>query len=247
MRFYGLEIPERFRCQEPSAPGDWPYTGEYSAFHKWKLPGVNCPACRAIWGGGPAYPGADLSGLPEVRKFEEAYLEEDFSEFERLRELVRPLVPPGALLEPGTKFGPLVGSARGTFAQLFMILDDLLIRREALEQLQAEGIRGLNAFSTQLRFRQRKAPELLELQIEPHGLLHRDCIPRGKAEPCGKCGRYDFSLPKKPLLARASLPEHLDLFRLANFTTVIVASERLVEVIRRLGFEEVSIRELPLR
>jgi uncharacterized double-CXXCG motif protein len=182
-----------------------------------------------------------------VRKFEEAYLEEDFSEFERLRELVRPLVPPGALLEPGTKFGPLVGSARGTFAQLFMILDDLLIRREALEQLQAEGIRGLNAFSTQLRFRQRKAPELLELQIEPHGLLHRDCIPRGKAEPCGKCGRYDFSLPKKPLLARASLPEHLDLFRLANFTTVIVASERLVEVIRRLGFEEVSIRELPLR
>ncbi|QRN96746.1 hypothetical protein JRI60_48520 [Archangium violaceum] len=247
MKFYGLELPERFRGQGPSKPDAWPYTGVYTAFHKWKLPGVNCPACRAIWGGGPAYPGADLSGLPEAKKLEEAYLEEDFAEFERLRELVRPLVPVGALLEPGSKFGPLVGSARGTFAQLFMIHDDLLIRREALEQLRAEGIRGLNAFRTQLRFRQKQAPELLELQIEPHGLLHRDCIPPGKAEPCAKCGRYDFSLPGKPLLDRASLPEHLDLFRLANFTTVIVASEHLVKAIRRLGFEEVSIRELPLR
>jgi uncharacterized double-CXXCG motif protein len=123
----------------------------------------------------------------------------------------------------------------------------LLVRREALEQLQAEGIRGLVAGRTQLRFRQRQAPELLELQIEPRGLLHRDCIPPGKAVPCGKCGRYGFTLPDNPILDRASLPEHLDLFRLANRTTVIVASERLVDAIHRLGFEEVSIRELSLR
>jgi uncharacterized double-CXXCG motif protein len=240
MKFYRLEDvrPDALR-----------YTGEYSASRKWGLPGVHCPVCDAVWSdGSDAYPSVELSRLREAKKLEEPYLEEDFAQFERLREAVRPLVPAGVPLWPGTKFGPLLGSARGTFAQLFM--QDawtLLIRREALEQLQAEGIRGLDAFSTQLRFRQRKAPELLELQIEPHGLLHRDCIPRGKADPCGKCGRYDFSLPKKPLLDRASLPEHLDLFRLANFTTVIVASERLVEVIRRLGFEEVSIRELPLR
>ena len=247
MRFYRVEAPERFRCSEPSEPEDWPYTGEYTASRKWGLPGVHCPACGAIWSAGFAYPCADLSGLPEARKLEEPYLEEDFEEFERLRERVRPLIPAGGLLSPGSKFGPLVGSARGTFAQLFMILDDLLIRREALEQLRAEGIQGLKECRTQLRFRQRQAPELLELQIEAHGLLHQDCIPQGKAVPCGKCGRYGFTLPDNPILDRASLPEHLDLFRLANRTTVIVASERLVDAIHRLGFEEVSIRELSLR
>jgi hypothetical protein len=56
-----------------------------------------------------------------------------------------------------------------------------------------------------------------------------------------------FSLPKEPLLDAASLPKHLDIFRLANFTTVIVATERFVDTVRRLGFEEVAFRELPLR
>jgi len=238
MTFYRLDSPE-----------DWSCTGEVNANHKWGLPGTHCPECDATWSSASSsYPCTDLSGLPAAKKLEEPYLEEDFEEFVRLRELVRPLVPAGVPLWPGTKFGPLMGSARGTFAQLFMPYAwRLLIRREALEQLHAEGIRGIEGCRTQLRFRQRQAPELLELQIKPHGLLHRDCIPQDKAVPCGRCGRYGFSLPDKPILDRASLPEHLDLFRLANFTTVIVASERLVEAIHRLGFEEVSIRELPLR
>lgn len=238
MRFYRLDSPE-----------DWSYTGEVNANHRWGLPGTHCPECDATWSNGTdSYPCADLSGLPAAKKLEEPYLEEDFEEFVRLRELVRPLVPAGVPLWPGTKFGPLVGSARGTFAQLFMPYAwRLLIRREAVEQLHTEGIRGLEGGRTQLRFRQRQAPELLELQIKPHGLLHRDCIPQGKGVPCARCGRYGFTLPDNPILDRASLPEHLDLFRLANFTTVIVASERLVEAIHRLGFEEVSIRELPLR
>ena len=238
MTFYRLDSPE-----------DWSYTGEVNANHKWGLPGTHCPECDATWSNGTdAYPCTDLSGLPDAKILEEPRLEEDFEAFVRLREWVRPFAPAGVPLWPGTKFGPLVGSARGTFGQLFMPYAwRLLVRREALEQLQAEGIRGLVAGRTQLRFRQRQAPELLELQIEPRGLLHRDCIPPGKAVPCGKCGRYGFTLPDNPILDRASLPEHLDLFRLANRTTVIVASERLVDAIHRLGFEEVSIRELPLR
>src|SRR3712207_8507417 len=43
-----------------------------------------------------------------------------YEEFVRLRELVRPLAPPGAVLKPGTGFGPLMGSATGHFGQLFM-------------------------------------------------------------------------------------------------------------------------------
>jgi hypothetical protein len=43
--------------------------GTYNAAYKWKLPGVSCPVCKAIWGGaGTNYPAVDLSVLPEARK-----------------------------------------------------------------------------------------------------------------------------------------------------------------------------------
>jgi uncharacterized double-CXXCG motif protein len=240
MRFYQLEAVELTRRR---------YKGEYRAEHPWMLPGIRCPACHAVWGGvADAWPCVDLSGLKDAKTLGKAHLEEDYAEFERLQEQVRPLVPPGMPLWPGTQFGPLTGRARGHFGQLFMQYGYLLlIQREALEQLQARGLRGLTACPTALRFRQKSAPELWELQIEPHGMLHPECIPPDERTPCARCGRWGFTLPKERLLDRASLPEHLDLFRLIDASVVIVASERLVDAIHHLGLEEVAIRELPLR
>ena len=60
-------------------------------------------------------------------------------------------------------------------------------------------------------------------------------------------GCYGFSLPKQPLLDRASLPEHLDVFRLRNLTNFIVITERFADTLHRLGFEEFSLRQLPVR
>lgn len=237
MKFYELEP-----VKEPR------FTGEYNASHRWGLPGIHCPSCHAIWSAGSdAYPCTDLSGLEERKKFR-ARLEEDYAEFERLCALVRPLAPSGVPLWPGTKFGPLVGTARGSFGQFLMQYAwTLLIRREALEQLQAEGVRGLLGCHTELRFRQKSAPELMELQLEPQGRLHPDCLPPDREPPCAKCGREGLTLPDHRILDAASLPSHLDLFRLTDFGTVIIATERFVDAVRRHGFEEVSIRELPVR
>jgi uncharacterized double-CXXCG motif protein len=240
MRFYELD----------SVPyGTSRYTGEYRAERKWGLPGLQCPTCNCPYvDQSEAYPGVDLSGVPEAKQLEEAWLEEDVERFMRLRELVRPLVPAWAPLVPGARFGPLVGTARGSFAQLHMLdRDRVIIRRDALEQLQAEGLRGLEGYRTGIRFRQRNAPELMELHLEMPGLLHPDCIPPGKATPCKTCGGYIYSMPMQPLLDKTSLPEHLDIFRLRNFTGVIVLSERFVDTLHRLGFEEFSLRELPVR
>lgn len=238
MRFFWLRPVESPR-----------HTGEYNAAHQWMLPGVHCPACDATWSGGSdAYPCVDLSGLAEHPKLEKARLEEDFTEYERLRAQVRPFIPEGLPLWPGTSFGPQAGSARGSFGQLVMQYGwELLIRREALEQLQAEGVRGLRGCRMALRFRQKHAPELLELQIEPRGLLHPDCLPPGLAPPCVKCGRWELSRPEQPVLDAASLPTERDVFRLANFPNMIVATERFVDAVQRHGFEEVSFRELPVR
>ncbi len=237
-KFYWLQFPEQSR-----------YTGDLNAGHKWGgLPGLRCPQCGATWAGSAtSYPSVDLSSLPERKEYEKPR-PEPFDEFVRLRELVRPLVPPGAQLLPGAEFGPLVGTATGTFSPLFFYYKSMpLVHREALEQLQAEGVRGLRAFPTELRFRQKKHPELLELEILPHGRLHPDCTPQDRPPPCSKCENDYFTRPDEPILDAASLPTHTDLFRLTDFETMLIGTERFVDAVRRLALEDLDIRELPLR
>jgi uncharacterized double-CXXCG motif protein len=225
------------------------YTGNFPIDRKWGLPGAHCPTCDASWANiSEAYPSVDLSGIPAATQLEKAWLEEDFQKFERLRDMVRPLVPAWARLTPGTGFGPLVGSARGTFPQLYMLYAWMaIIRRDALERLQIEGLRGLKGCRTALRFRQRNSPELLELELDAHGSFHPDCLPSGNTEPCETCGGYDYDVPKQPVLDRASLPEHLDVFQLRSRAGFIVVNERFADTLQRLGFEEFSLRELPVR
>ncbi|MCP3142647.1 SitI6 family double-CXXCG motif immunity protein [Pyxidicoccus xibeiensis] len=223
--------------------------GGYSARRKWLLPGVSCPECKATWGGaGLNYPAVDLSGHPVAKTLSKAHLEEDFEEFERLREQVRPLLPSGFPLEPGTTFGPLVGKARGPFSVFtHQYGGTLLVRYDALELLQAEGIRGLRGVPTEMVFRPKGLPELLDLHIEPRGLLHPDCIPRSIPSPCPKCGRQGFSLPKQPILDKDSLPKNLDLFRLRNFATVLVVTERFKKGVERFALDGLTFRELPVQ
>ncbi|MBZ4420586.1 double-CXXCG motif protein [Myxococcus sp. RHSTA-1-4] len=238
MKFYELE-PGDINLQK----------GTYNATYKWKLPGVSCPTCKTIWGGaGTNYPAVDLSVLPEARKYLKARLEENFDEYERLRDTVRPLLPPDDPLEPAATFGPLVGKARGPFsAFVHQYGDILLVQPTALEVLQGEGLRGLRGCRTEIRFSPKGIPELLDLHIEPRGLLHPDCIPRGTPPPCPKCGRHAFSLPKEPILDAASLPKDLDLFRLRNFATVLIVTERFKDVVERFELDGLTFRELPVR
>src|SRR5689334_7087873 len=120
------------------------YGGNVNAWHKLSLPGATCHTCGVTWSSaGHEYPCVDLSRLAEREQFERAR-PEPFPEFARLRELVRPLAPPNSMLPPGTGFGPLVGRASGEFGPISWVGGlKLLVRREALERLQVEGVRGL--------------------------------------------------------------------------------------------------------
>jgi uncharacterized double-CXXCG motif protein len=237
MRLYWLHHPEKSR-----------YTGGLNARHKWLLPSVFCPECGYAWPGGlTAYPSGDLSSLQEHKKYRDVRFG-PYEEFARVRELVRPLVSPGAQLLPGTCLGPLVGTATGNFSSLFFSWVDMpLAHREALEQLQAEGVRGLRGFPTELRFRTKKhPPELLELEILPQGRLHPDCTPP-RPPPCPTCGRDSFTRPEEPILEAASLPTHTDLFRVGDFDSMIIGTERFVEALWHLDLDELEPQELPVR
>jgi uncharacterized double-CXXCG motif protein len=225
------------------------YSGTYNVSRRWLLPGAHCPKCDAVWSTTvDAYPCVDLSQLPDQEKYS-ARLEEDYAEFERLREQVRPLAPPDVPLWPGTSFGPLIGTAQGEFGPFFLYHPWLLMmRREALERMQAEGVQGLKGCRAHLRFRKKNPPELLELELLPRGHVHPDCLPPDRPPPCPKCGRFGWKRPDELILSAFSLPRELDVFRLEDFLTAIIASERFVETARRLGYgQDIVFRELPLR
>jgi uncharacterized double-CXXCG motif protein len=235
-KFYRIRAPRQSR-----------YTGDLHARHKWSLPGLRCPECKITASGGfTSYPSVDLSSFPQRGEYE-TYQVQTVDEFVRLREQVRPLVPPENLLFPGVNLGPLMGTATGSFSPLcFYPLRTKLIRREALEQLRAEGVRGLRGVRTELRFRQKNPPELLELEILPGGQLHPDCLP-GQPPRCPRCGLHSQAFPEDPILNAASLPKDTDLFRLSDFDTITIATERFVNAVRRLNLDEVDLRELPTR
>jgi uncharacterized double-CXXCG motif protein len=237
-----------YRSRQDPSPR---YTGNLDATHLWGLPGVEpCPTCRT--GGGVVgleYPCVDLSGLPpqELKKLSDSW-PVPREEFSRLRELVRPLAPPDAVLKPGTHFGPLTGSGSGHFGQLFMQDPwSLYARREALEHLKEAGLRGLHGCPLNVRFRVKRPPELLELQLELHGQFHPDCLPADPRPPCPKCGNDFLKLPAHPVLALESLPTSLDVFRLAAWSTLIIVTERMVDAVRRLDLDGLIFQELEVR
>jgi len=235
-----------FIVEEDRAPS---YTWNIRASHKWRLPGIRkCPGCQVTWGTDTrAYPSVDLTSVASLADFEEARAE-PAEEYDRLCALVRPLLPSGALLSPGSAFGPLVGNAQGRFGPLVAFFPWLLlVQREAVEKLQAEGLQGLKGCRTELRFRQRNSPELLELELLPVGRLHPDCLPPDRKPPCARCGRRGLTRPNDMLLDSATLPSHLDLFRLEDFSTVIVCTERFVEACRRLSLDGVTFQPLPTK
>jgi hypothetical protein len=81
----------------------------------------------------------DLSSLPEQAEYTR-HAPSPLMSLCAFGKRVRPLVPSGAQLRPGTNFGPLVGTAMGTFSPLYLYFSDMpVVLREALENLRTEG------------------------------------------------------------------------------------------------------------
>ena len=235
-----------YRIEPDKAPL---YTGNLDVGTRWGLPGVErCPTCGV--GGGVAglqYPCVDLSSLAERKELEDAW-PVPFEKFSKLSELVRPLTPKGALLRPGTRLGPVEGTGSGHFGQLFMQnLWSLYVRREALERLQEAGVRGLQACPLNVRFRVKRPPELLAVQLELHGGFHPDCLPPGLKPPCPTCESEPFKRPDPIILNASSLPADLDIFCLRQAWMIIIATARIKETAQRLGLDGVVFRELETR
>jgi uncharacterized double-CXXCG motif protein len=224
------------------------YPGHIGAAHRWGLPGVSCPVCGQTWSNvGLAYPAIDLSAYRQKDILEDGWPVSP-GEINRLEKEVREFSPEieNEPLKPGTAFGPLVGKSSGRLEGFIWNMPwTLLIDVDSLRKLESFGLSLPETVPPVLRFRG-AAPELVEFQILARGRLlngvHDGTWPRF----CPGCEREGVSMPDNLIVERDSLPTGMDVFRLSNFTTVILVTERFKDAvtdsdIKGALFEEVII------
>lgn len=78
--------------------------------------------------------------------------------------------------------------------------------------------------------------------MEAQGHFHPDCLPADPRPPCATCGNDFLKLPEQPVLALASLPASLDVFRLAAWPTLIIVTGNWVDAVQRLALDGLSFQ-----
>lgn len=214
------------------------------ASHKWALPGVRCNLCGATWGSsGVAYPLIDLSGLScekRIRELDSWPIPLD--ELEELKRQIANLLPHNLPLPSGTQFGPLVGSAEGPFEDIVWNgYLDILVKADVLEQMRSAGAQLSVGVRPRLIFRGKHKTDLFELQIEPRA---RMVPPPDSPSTCSACGRWGIKRPEEVIIKETSVPDDVDLFRIIDFATIILATERFSEIVRNHGITGIDFRQV---
>ncbi len=217
--------------------------GEHSKF----VPSVLCPTCGHRWiQPGLDYPSVAPSMLAEV----EPYLQDNPIAPDRFHALSAELdrILGGRYpIKPGSMFGPLEGRLIGPAPDIaFCKSWDIFLKESAYSGLTGEGIRGLVGVPAKLRVRGKQSDPLLEIQLEAHGRLARRSLPGNAASICRVCGYDDSPLPEMWWIDARALPTGIDLFRMVDLPAKILATDRFVEVVKKLNltgavFEPVNV------
>lgn len=215
---------------------------EIDASHKWGLPGVKCPLCGATWGSvGVAYPSVDLSCIASQKRYHKSW-PVPLDELEELRLSISYLLPNNLPLPPGTQLGPLIGNAKGPFEDfVWNGYWDILVKASVLTHMRAIGVRLSVGVHPLLKFRGNQKEDLLELQIEP---LAKMIPPPNSASICPACGRWAIERPSEIIIDGSSLPTDVDLFRVVNFATIILATEQFAEAVRNLKLTGITFKQV---
>lgn len=220
------------------------YNDDLVAYYPWHLPGVHCPECDQKWAEvGLSYPLVDLSKSPlgkQLKKARNAKLDV----FEMLQDAAKQYVPIGLPLLPGTAFGPLKGKIKGRFGDFVWRQSwDLLIRVEVYQKLAAAELHLPEPVVPILQ--EKVQGQLFHLQIQAHGYLSHRSYVDPDTTICPRCKR-DTRKIKKIIMMKESLPTHLDVFRIGDFPTKILVTERFKDAVDQLGLTNILFEKVEL-
>lgn len=233
-----------FNIQPDDANWGKLYNDDLIAHFMWHLPGVHCPVCGDIWAiRGVIYPLIDFSGNPLGKQLEKPRAEE-LEVFEQLWAAVRVYVPGELPLPPGTRFGPICGRVTGKFGDfVWPNLWDFVMRVEAYEKLASAGLRLPEPSIPNLQ--EKVKGQLVHLQIIPMGKMSSQAYEDPDKPICPRCGR-DSRKYKITVIEMESIPDEVDMFRIGDFPTKIIVSQKFKEVAERLGLTNISFKKIEI-
>lgn len=219
--------------------------GYIDAAHKWGLPGVICPICNSTWGAvALEYPSVNLADFPDEKLYREAR-PEPLNEFLRLRQKIADAFPQLPVLKPGASFGPSVGKAAGGRLDGFVWRAwwTICLEASALERLKDSGLSLPKSVKAELKFK-KEVQEVFEFDLPLKGKLTNAVYDGIQLKYCDGCGRDSSSKPKEMLIDKESIPNDVDIFRVSNFTTIILVTEKFVEVVTNLDIKGAIFNEV---
>ena len=210
------------------------------------LPGIKCDLCGQTWARlGIAYPLVDISVLTfDKWLFRPRVVPVD--EYKQLRDLVAPLIAENLPLPPGTGFGPLVGRETGLCGDFSWANSwTLLIKQSSYLNLQSLSLKLPKVSIPNLKTKRISGCELYELEIEAWVSLTNSSYYEAEPKICLKCGRDDRKV-ERIIVNKNSIPPDLDMFRITDFPTHILVTERFKYNVTQLGFSNILFMEIEM-
>lgn len=218
--------------------------GYIDAGHKWGLPGVICPVCKNTWSTvGLEYPTVELTNVVDEELYREPRAE-PLNVYEKLKQKIQDAFPRLSLLEPGAEFGPLVGKAIGRLdGFVWRAWWTISLEANALEMLNNYGVTLPNSVKAELKFK-KDVQEVFELELPLLGKLTNGVYDNIQLKHCNACGRHSASKPQEVLIDCSSVPDHVNIFRVSNFRTIILVTERFVDAVTSLNIKGAIFKEV---
>jgi uncharacterized double-CXXCG motif protein len=219
------------------------YNDDITASRICGLPGVKCSTCGQTWAMiGVNYPKVDPSVLPSSKRYTKPW-PVDIETFEMLRDQIIPLVPEGLPLPPGTEFGPLEGRIKGKPGDFAWVNSwTLLIQQQKYYTLTSSNLKLPEVAITHLKKGEQFA--LLEFQIEPLAHLAQSAYESDEPDRCSRCGRENRKV-KEVIVDRKSIPTNNDMFRVRDFPTYILVTEKFRNTVSDLNLTNITFAQIP--
>jgi uncharacterized double-CXXCG motif protein len=220
------------------------FNDNIEANYMWTMPGVHCPICQQTWATlGVAYPLVDLSSTSIRNQLEKPGVVE-IEVYEELKKVIKQIVPDGLPIPPGTEFGPVVGKITGPFGDfVWRQIWDPMMKVGPYANLNSTGLSIPMAIYPMLQHMVQG--QLFQLQIEPYGQLSSLSFIDRDVTPCPRCKRESRKL-EKVIVERDSVPDRLDMFRLRNYPTKILVSQRLRDSVEQFGLTNIKFEKVEM-
>lgn len=212
------------------------------ASRQWGMPGVTCTVCGQTWGNvGLEYPSVNLTDFPYKDRFVDRW-PVSTAIYQELEKLIKKAFPNIEILEPGTGFGQLVGTVEDRLEGFVWNMPwSITLTNDALQKLQASRLLLPTVVNVDLGD---DATSVLEFALPLQGHLANGVYDGTQTAQCVGCGRDSVTLPEKILVDSRTVEGNFDIFRLRNFSTLVLVTERFVDEVKRAGIKGAIFAEV---